>query len=451
MSYIYIPSIITSLNVFLGIFSLYLISTGRVNAIFYMIFVTAFLDFADGYLARRLNAETRFGCILDSASDIICFAIVPAFFVFMVHNGTIFAFLISGCLFYLMAGIIRLYKYTLSKLRYNSSNGAFLGCPVTAAALCVVLSVNIYQNTFFNSILLFICGFFMISNIEYTSLSNIVNKYGSEVLFLIGILLLAPFLVYYPRHTMFALSCAYLSFFPLKYLWSGCGHGFMYPGRLMFALAKGARRTIGLCFAFTVISILFLPLWLKISYTAFLSVLIFFFRDPERSPGRIDTSDILAPADGKVIGVRREFSAKDGKFMNKISIFLSLFDVHVTRAPAASRVIECRYFKGGHLDARRSEAAGNEHFLYALGLRDDTKIYMRQIAGKFARRIKSYVNERDFVNAADKMGIILFGSRVELLLPDKSDLYVKTGDTVKAGITVIGNVRRIKADTTCGK
>jgi len=365
---------------------------------------------------------------------------VPAFFVFMKNKEVVTVFVGLGCLFYLFAGMKRLLRYTVSKIKTNSQNSSFIGCPVTAVALCVVLAANIYQNIFIHVILLFVCGYFMISRIKYIPFSTMLSEYGRDISVFINIVFLTPFLIFYCRNTIFAISCVYLLFFPLQHLWSKYGKGFDYTTVRIFALAKGARHIIVVGVICTIMSILLLPVWLKPFYIILFFSLIFFFRDPERYPGQIGGSDIVAPADGKIIGIAREFNTINGKFMNKISIFLSIFDVHVTRAPIQSCVLECRYFEGRHLDARHPEAGNNENFLYTLDLESGTKIYLKQIAGKFARRIKSYVRERDFINTSDRMGIILFGSRVELLVPDESSLYIKIGDTVKAGITVIGKL-----------
>ncbi len=458
----YAPTIVTISNILLGIFCLYLISIGKVKVIPLIVLITSFFDFVDGYLARRLNVETKIGCILDSVSDAICFVFVPAFLVFIIHKKPLSIFLILGCLFYFFAGLNRLLRHSLSRLKSNSQNGFFLGCPVTAAALIVVLATSMYENATFHILLIFVCGYFMISRIEYAPFSHIIRRYSKEVPSFIYSILLLPFFLTYPLRVVFALAVIYFLFFPIKFLKNNQNHRIeknSSRGKLLdgarsrkvfgnlkklsgyFPSAKGTRGIFAACAVSFLMALLFLPAWLKVFYSIIRCATMFFFRDPERFPGHIDRSAILAPADGKIINIKKELNEEAGKTFNRVSIFLSIFDVHVNRAPATSRVVKCVHRDGRHADARHPESVDNEHYLYTLELENGIRIFMKQIAGKFARRIKSYVVDGDIICAADRMGIILFGSRVELLLPTDIELYVKVGDTVKAGITILGALR----------
>ena len=158
-----------------------------------------------------------------------------------------------------------------------------------------------------------------------------------------------------------------------------------------------------------------------------------FFRDPRRDVPS-DSRLILSPADGKVVRVSSEGA---GGARHCVSIFLSVFNVHVNRAPVAGRVAEIRYTPGSFLPAFREKASDlNEQNLITLkterGLVD-----VKQIAGLIARRIRCWKNPGDAVAQGEKIGFITFGSRVDLFLPPEADLRVAVGDRVRGGTTVI--------------
>ncbi|MGD9896438.1 MAG: phosphatidylserine decarboxylase [Candidatus Methylacidiphilaceae bacterium] len=187
---------------------------------------------------------------------------------------------------------------------------------------------------------------------------------------------------------------------------------------------------------------LFLPFrWSRFLGTLLLLLLgcvIFFFRDPDRKPS-LDPNAILAPADGKVVQVdvvrESPFSFRP---MRRVAIFLSVFDVHVNRAPVAGTVRKIQYASGSFLDARRKEAADRNE-------RQDWWIEsprgivgVRQIAGKVARRIVRWVGNGASVRAGERIGMIRFGSRTELYVPEECRILVEPGDVVHAGETVVG-------------
>ncbi|QSR83989.1 phosphatidylserine decarboxylase family protein [Methylacidimicrobium sp. B4] len=169
-----------------------------------------------------------------------------------------------------------------------------------------------------------------------------------------------------------------------------------------------------------------------------LGFIVFFFRDPERRPSR-DPHAILAPADGKVVVVdivpECPFSSRP---MRRVAIFLSVFDVHVNRAPSAGRVTKIEYARGSFLDARRKEAAErNERQDWWIETPRGT-VGVRQIAGLVARRIVRWVGQGDSVRAGERIGMIRFGSRTELYLPEECHVLVEPGNVVHAGETVVG-------------
>lgn len=159
-----------------------------------------------------------------------------------------------------------------------------------------------------------------------------------------------------------------------------------------------------------------------------------FFRDPERVPPRIG-GVLLAPADGRVVRIG---PAVDGRRGTEVSIFLSLFDVHINRAPCGGEVGEVRYTPGRFQVAWKEEASRvNEQTLIQLkGERGE--IFVRQVAGILARRIVTWVRPGQRVQAGERIGLIRFGSRVDLLLPEGVAPRVRVGDRVRGGETIVG-------------
>lgn len=166
--------------------------------------------------------------------------------------------------------------------------------------------------------------------------------------------------------------------------------------------------------------------------------IVFFFRDPER---KITQGEgiILSPADGKIVEIA-PFS--ENGFLNsggtKVSIFLSLWDVHINRNPI-SGVVKYSKYTSGSFNAAYKEKASTENEQNELGLgNDQVKLILKQIAGTIARRIVCRIKEGDQVNIGERFGMIKFGSRAELLLPEKVKISVKINQKVKAGETIIG-------------
>jgi phosphatidylserine decarboxylase len=166
---------------------------------------------------------------------------------------------------------------------------------------------------------------------------------------------------------------------------------------------------------------------------------VFFFRDPSRSP-RGDAKAVLAPADGKVLEVARVNNpSKGAEEALKVSIFMSLFDVHVNRIPAAGKVSAVTYHPGRFLAANLDKASEqNERNTVFLETHEGRKVVFVQVAGLIARRIACWVREGDEVRAGQRFGLIRFGSRLDLYLPADSRVIVVPAQKVKAGETVIG-------------
>lgn len=198
------------------------------------------------------------------------------------------------------------------------------------------------------------------------------------------------------------------------------------------ALATGAITVGALVTHFvhlTVISVL------TVALTGFT---VYFFRDPERAIPNVSNT-VLSPADGKVIAIQDEFEkAYVNASTTRVSIFLSLFDVHVNRIPISGRIGYFRYQAGSFVQAYKSEASSaNEQTIIGIE-NDDTKILFKQIAGILARRIVCNVREGNVVKQGERFGMIMFGSRVDIFIPKKFEIRVQLNQKVRGGLSIIG-------------
>ncbi len=170
----------------------------------------------------------------------------------------------------------------------------------------------------------------------------------------------------------------------------------------------------------------------------------YFFRNPDREVVQ-DPSLLYSPADGTVMDVSDFY---DDEFLNakakKVTIFLSVFNVHVNRSPAEGTIKFQRYTVGEFLPAfNRKAAFENERF--AMGIENERmKILVIQIAGILARRIDNWVNLGNHLDQGEVYGMIKFGSCTELVVPEEVDILCKKGDKVKGGITVLGRTTHNK-------
>ena len=175
------------------------------------------------------------------------------------------------------------------------------------------------------------------------------------------------------------------------------------------------------------------PLW---AVPAILLAVFFlwFFRDPQRviSDG---TGAVVSPADGKVTDVSQE--TINGVRLTRISIFLNVFNVHVNRSPIAGVIREVRYQKGKYRNAMNvASATENEQNIVTVEGEGQTVVF-KQIAGLLARRIVFSKKIGDLVERGERVGLIKFGSRVDVLLDASASLHVKVGDHVKGGSSVL--------------
>ncbi|MBZ5645152.1 MAG: phosphatidylserine decarboxylase family protein [Acidobacteriia bacterium] len=157
---------------------------------------------------------------------------------------------------------------------------------------------------------------------------------------------------------------------------------------------------------------------------------LFFFRDPQRTPPA-DPETIVSPADGRVMLVVEE--AMGGKPGRRISVFLSIFDVHVNRSPVAGKITAIEYRTGKFYAAMRGRAsAENEQNTFHVST-EHGEVVFKQIAGWVARRILCWKKVGDAVMRGERVGMIRFGSRMDIWLPDGVEILVRPGQHVAAG------------------
>lgn len=175
-----------------------------------------------------------------------------------------------------------------------------------------------------------------------------------------------------------------------------------------------------------------------------------FFRIPERKCNK-NENFMYAPADGTVVAVEELFEEEYLKNpCLKISIFMSIFNIHQNIMPVSGRVIYYKYHPGKYLVAWHPKASSkNEHTSTVIETNDGLKFMVRQIAGFVARRIICNIKENDIVKQGEELGFILFGSRVDIYLPGNIMLKVKPGDKVKANINLIAGIARSNFTNEC--
>ena len=183
-------------------------------------------------------------------------------------------------------------------------------------------------------------------------------------------------------------------------------------------------------------------LWLRGILTGISALLlvftISFFRDPQRT-APADPKAIVAPADGTIVEIR---TVHEPYFLNgeatMVAIFLSVFDVHVQRAPIDGEIKFVKYNKGKFLDARNMNASlENENRVIGIVAADGFRVTVRQIAGLIARRIVGWADPGTKLTRGERLGMIRFGSRVELFLPSGVTVTAQVGDYAKGGETII--------------
>lgn len=188
---------------------------------------------------------------------------------------------------------------------------------------------------------------------------------------------------------------------------------------------------------------LFGPWWLAAILAPLPIGIALFFRDPDRSsPG--EWTSVLAPADGRVtyVGDARAEETPNGSW-KQITIFLSVLDVHINRTPVSGKVTRVDYHAGTFLPAYRHDAFKNERSEVWVD-HDGVPVVFRQIVGILARRVLCRVKPGDVLAAGERIGLMKFGSRMDVFVPASSRLQVKVGEQVTAGVTVIASLEPAK-------
>ncbi|MDR2368754.1 MAG: phosphatidylserine decarboxylase family protein [Deltaproteobacteria bacterium] len=195
------------------------------------------------------------------------------------------------------------------------------------------------------------------------------------------------------------------------------------PG-LVFMAAGSVVTLILWLFGLDAASLVFLALTVFTAY---------FFRDPRRPtpPGGFG----LSPADGKVIRIQPDAACPvTGRRSIKVSVFMNLFSVHVNRVPVSGRLLSQEYFRGKFVNAAFDKASEhNERNALVIEAGDGSRVTVVQIAGLIARRIVSWVNPGQELTRGERFGMIRFGSRLDLYLPEDSEIMVALGQKVSAG------------------
>lgn len=176
--------------------------------------------------------------------------------------------------------------------------------------------------------------------------------------------------------------------------------------------------------------------WFFLALTAFVA---YFFRDPERSipqaPGIL-----LAPADGKIVVIKPQDNGPTQQSGTMVSVFLSVLDVHINRAPIAGTVTSVRYSPGKFLPAFRSDASVLNEQNTVTFQSVETQVTVTQIAGILARRIVCRVSSGDQVRVGERFGLIRFGSRVDILIPPEFIVHARLGQRIRGGQSVLASL-----------
>ena len=196
---------------------------------------------------------------------------------------------------------------------------------------------------------------------------------------------------------------------------------------------------------FVIISFLLGLVFLALSYFGFLfyifailsfvfgSFSVFFFRDPTRQVSDLK-SFIISPADGKVMEITSE------RGLTVVRIFLSVFNVHLQRSPVSGEVVSVEYKKGKFLPAMDKMAHSENEQNIVIIKNTNGFFEVKQIAGIIARRIICYVRPGQIISVGDKIGLIKFGSQVDICMPNLASIKVQVGDKVIGAKTIIGEI-----------
>ena len=181
-------------------------------------------------------------------------------------------------------------------------------------------------------------------------------------------------------------------------------------------------------------------LWIAGLFGGLFLFVTWFFRDPERSIPE-DPNSIVSPGDGKVVEIVPEKDPLLDEVYTRVSIFLNVFNVHVNRVPISGKIQATRYNPGKFLNAASHKASLDNEQSAILLTNGHVTILVKQIAGLIARRIVCWAKEGDEYQRGQRFGLIRFGSRVDIFLPEGTDIKVEIGDIVSGGSSIIGYLK----------
>ena len=181
-------------------------------------------------------------------------------------------------------------------------------------------------------------------------------------------------------------------------------------------------------------------LWIAGLFGGLFLFVTWFFRDPERSIPE-DPNSIVSPGDGKVVEIVPEKDPLLDEVYTRVSIFLNVFNVHVNRVPISGKIQATRYNPGKFLNAASHKASLDNEQSAILLNNGHVTILVKQIAGLIARRIVCWAKEGDEYQRGQRFGLIRFGSRVDIFLPEGTDIKVAIGDIVNGGSSIIGYLK----------
>lgn len=209
-------------------------------------------------------------------------------------------------------------------------------------------------------------------------------------------------------------------------------------------IAKEGRPLVLAAFGLTAVAAVFGWFVSSVVLGAAALALAGFFRDPERAIPAGDAL-VVSPADGTVVAaVRVPVGRLLGSESQQVSIFMSPLDVHVNRAPIGGRVEALEYQSGRFFAAYRGKSSEeNERNAIKIAHSGGVRVTMVQIAGFLARRIVCHVKQGDSLERGQRLGIIMFGSRVDLFLPPDAEVAVRPGEHVRGGETVVAKMRGV--------
>ena len=180
--------------------------------------------------------------------------------------------------------------------------------------------------------------------------------------------------------------------------------------------------------------------WVTGLFVGLFLFVTWFFRDPERSVPE-DPNAIVSPGDGKIVEIISEKDPLLDEAYTRVSIFLNVFNVHVNRVPISGKIQATRYNPGKFFNAASHKASLDNEQSAILLNNGHVTILVKQIAGLIARRIVCWAEEGDEYQRGQRFGLIRFGSRVDIFLPEGTDIKVEIGDIVSGGSSIIGHLK----------